>query len=110
MTSSGCHSAKVRSKSVVNSIVTIVTDLWHHLLIINKFMPCSFQIKSKLLPEIHSMDKFVSFKSIVNSQIQSTLVISKLKGPSETVRDIRCSTYQIFRIEENTNRTATFHK
>ena len=42
-------------------------------------------------------------------QVQSTLVISKLKGPSETLRDIRTSTYQIFRIEENTNRT-TKHK
>ena len=35
--------------------------------------------------------------------IQSTLVISKSKGPSETLRDIRTSTYQICRIEENTN-------
>ena len=40
--------------------------------------------------------------------IQSTLVISKLKGPSETFRDIRISTYQIFRIEENTNRTTIY--
>ena len=29
-------------------------------------------------------------------QIQSTLVISKLKRPSETLRDIRTLTYQIF--------------
>ena len=42
--------------------------------------------------------------------IQSTLVISKSKGPSETLRDIRTSTYQVCRIEENTNRTAKFHK
>ena len=42
--------------------------------------------------------------------IQSTLVISKPKGPSETLLDIRTSTYQICRIEENTNRTAKFHK
>ena len=40
--------------------------------------------------------------------IQSTLVISKLKRPSETLRDIRTSTYQIFRIEENSNRTTKF--
>ena len=40
--------------------------------------------------------------------IQSTLVISKLKGPSETLRDIHTSTYQIFRIEVNTNRTTNF--
>ena len=38
-------------------------------------------------------------------KIQSTLVISKSKGPSETLRGIRTSTYQICRIEENTNRT-----
>ena len=43
-----------------------------------------------------------------SSAIQSTLVISKLKGPSETLRDIRTSTYQIFRIEENTNRQLNF--
>ena len=42
--------------------------------------------------------------------IQSTLVISKSKGPPETLRDIRTSTYQISRIEENTNRTTKFHK
>ena len=42
-------------------------------------------------------------------EVQSTLFISKLKGPSETLRDIRTSTYKIFRIEENTNRTTKFH-
>ena len=42
--------------------------------------------------------------------IQSTLVISKSKGPSEKLRDIRTSTYQICRIEENTNRTTKFPK
>ena len=43
-------------------------------------------------------------------EIQSTLVISKLKGPSETLRDIRTLTYQIFIIEKNTNRTNNFHQ
>ena len=42
--------------------------------------------------------------------IQSTLVISKSKGPAETLRDIRTSTYQMCRIEENTKRTTKFHK
>ena len=37
--------------------------------------------------------------------VQSTLVISKSKGPSETLRDIRSLTYQMCRIEENTNRS-----
>ena len=35
-------------------------------------------------------------------ELQSTLVISKSKGPSETVLDIRTSTYQICSIEEKT--------
>ena len=43
-------------------------------------------------------------------QIQSTPVISKSKGPADTVRDIRTSTYQMCRIEENTKRTTKFHK
>ena len=42
--------------------------------------------------------------------IQATLVTSKLKGPSETLRDIRTSTYQMCGTEENTNRTTKFHK
>ena len=42
---------------------------------------------------------------IVKFNIQSTLVISKSKGPAETLRDIRTSTYQMCRIEENIKRT-----
>ena len=45
-----------------------------------------------------------------HSEIQSTLVISKSKGPSNILRDIRTSTYQICRIEEKINKTTTFHK
>ena len=41
--------------------------------------------------------------------IQSTLVISKSKGPSEKLRDIRTSTYQFCRIEANTHQTTKFH-
>ena len=40
---------------------------------------------------------------------QTTVVISNSKGPSETLRDIRTSTYQIFRIEEKIIRTTTFN-
>ena len=47
---------------------------------------------------------------VLSTLIQSTLVVSKLKGSSETLRDIGTSTYQIFRIEENTNRITKFHK
>ena len=41
---------------------------------------------------------------------KSTLVISKSKRPSETLRAIRTSTYQICRFEENTHRTTKFYK
>ena len=41
---------------------------------------------------------------------QSTLVISKSKGPTKTLRDISTSTYQICSIEEKTIRTTKFHK
>ena len=53
---------------------------------------------------------YVLFLLYFFSSIQSTLVISKLKGPSETLRDIRTPTNQIFRIEENTYRTTKFHE
>ena len=36
--------------------------------------------------------------------------LSKSKGHPEAIRDIRTSTYQICRIEENTNRKTKFHK
>ena len=47
---------------------------------------------------------------ILQNIIQSTLVISNSKGLSETLRDIRTSLYQIFRIEEKIIRTTTFNK
>ena len=46
----------------------------------------------------------------LNVVVQSTLVISKSKGPSETLRDICSLMYQICRIEENINETTKFHK
>ena len=42
--------------------------------------------------------------------VQSTLVISKLKGPSETLRDIRTSTYQTCSIEEKATWTTKIYK
>ena len=42
-------------------------------------------------------------------KLQSTLIILKSKGPSETLRDIRTLTYPMCRIEENTNRKTKFH-
>ena len=50
------------------------------------------------------------FLGLMKLHVPSTLVISKSKGPSETLRDIRTSTYQISRIEENTDGTTKFHK
>ena len=37
---------------------------------------------------------------LLKHRLQSTLVISKSKGPAETLRDIRTLTYQMCRIEE----------
>ena len=45
-----------------------------------------------------------------DQNIQSILVISNSKGPSEIFRDIRTSTYDTCRIVEKINRTTTFHK
>ena len=42
--------------------------------------------------------------------VQSTVVISKSKGPSEILRDIRRSTYQICKIMEKINQTTTFNE
>ena len=54
----------------------------------------------------HKVDKYAGLQTRWgledNLEIQSTLVISKSKGPSKTVRDIRTSTYQICNIEEKT--------
>ena len=55
-------------------------------------------------------NKYGSNTSDASCNIQSTPIISKLKGPCDTLRDICTSTYQIFRIEENTNRTTKFLK
>ena len=61
------------------------------------------QIINEMLPDIHTMEICYFLKPIIHSQIQSTLVISKSKGPSKTLRDIRTSTYQICSIEEKNN-------
>ena len=42
--------------------------------------------------------------------MNKTLVILKSKGPSETLQDIRTSTYQMCKIEESTNQITKFHK
>ena len=43
-------------------------------------------------------------------ETQSTLVISNSKGPSEILRDVRTSIYQICRIEEKIIRKPTLDK
>ena len=64
--------------------------------------------KSAVELSMYHLNKY-SYEGIYK-QIQSNLVISKSKGPSDTLRDIRTSTYQMCGIEENTNRTTKFHK
>ena len=54
----------------------------------HKRLDCSIKIRM-----------YVTFEK----KIQSTRVISKSKGPTETLRDICTLTYQICRIEKNTN-------
>ena len=46
------------------------------------------------------MEKTNTIINGINITLQSTLIISKSKGPYETIRDIRTSTYQIFRIRK----------
>ena len=73
-------------------------------------MACTFQEKigGKFLSliclrdDMHVDTAYNAAVADTASEIQSTLVISKSKGPSETVRDIRTSTYQICSTEENT--------
>ena len=68
---------------------------------------CIFISFAKCLLCMHIF--FFFFKFFMN-YLQSTIIISKLKEPSETLQDIRTSTYQICRIEENTEGTTKFHK
>ena len=56
---------------------------------------CEISYNSHLNRRVSS---FLFFTSIL--YIQSTLVTSKSKGPSETLGDIRTSTYQMCSIEE----------
>ena len=53
---------------------------------------------------------FYCSKILKGAKIQSTLVISNSNGPSEILRDIRTSTYQICRVEEKLIRLTTFNK
>ena len=64
--------------------------------------------KNRILVFFIALDEAIFFSQKI--QIQSTLVISKSKELSEILRDIRTSTYQIYRIEEQINRITTFHK
>ena len=45
-----------------------------------------------------------------DEECKYSLVISKSKGPSDSLRDICTSTYQICRTEKNTNQTTKFCK
>ena len=52
---------------------------------------------------MHKRSCLQAVSPVTGMHIQSNLVISKSKGPSKTVRDIRTSTYQICSIEEKNN-------
>ena len=52
--------------------------------------------------------ELAGLKRELKIEIQSTPVISKSKGPSETLRDIRTLTYKICRIEEIQNKQQYF--
>ena len=80
------------------------------LYIISQYIPISWSFLTKYLIDILYILFTRSGDIKLLHCIQSTLVISKSKRPSETLRDIRTSTYQICRTEENTNRTTKFHK
>ena len=71
--------------------------------LINRFLHSwSFHMKFMKLAEGSFHNVMGSGHSCKTLYIQSTLVISKSKGPSKTVRDIRTSTYQICSFEEKT--------
>ena len=64
-------------------------------------------VHSAQTEELHTNTSSIKIR---RKHLQSTLIISKSKGPAKTLRDIRTSTYQMCRIEENTKRTTKFHK
>ena len=83
--------------------------------IIHWLSPCAGDTSLAKARELYSRPvqvkfRFLAAKIFLGLKIQSTLVISKSKGPSEILRDIRTSTYQMCKTEENTNRTTKFHK
>ena len=86
-----------------------------HFIFENYREPCYFfRVGGGLIYGTGNQNQFgqgsACFKKVhENSGLQSTLVISKSKGPSETLQDIRTSTCQMCSIEENTDRTTKFH-
>ena len=100
---------------IVTCIVTLFFIFYNfalHLLITRKIIKS--EMHSNLYNSPHSYfflsteDTWTPVKCRIIGplvELQLTLGISKSKGPSETLRDIRTSTYQMCRTEENTNRT-----
>ena len=68
-----------------------------YFMVPNMFEPLNFYCSCDVCSKI-----FIRADCLQRHKLQSTLVISKSKGPSKTVRDIRTSTYQICSIEEKT--------
>ena len=74
--SSGCHSVKVLSTTVGYSLVAMVTSILKiviSLMIRGEYgiqcMPCSSQMISEMLPEIHTVEKCDFLKPIIHFQI-----------------------------------------
>ena len=67
-------------------------------------MSCIYELKVQICLQIRLYNP-----PLLLNTVQSTLVLSKSKGLSEILRDIRPSTYQICRIGEKVNATARFH-
>ena len=80
------------------TISNVLHEIIHQIFFIVSSRECKAK---KMLPDgIIQLTLIISNTDIpkypfTSKNIQSTLVISNLKGPSETLRDIRTSTYQI---------------
>ena len=92
-----------------DSIFTFYIYIFFLLLFFEENKASCFMWILCLTENLHELS-FRIFSQKQWKKIQSTLVISKSKGPSKTVRDIRTSTYQICSIEEKTIWTTNFYK
>ena len=72
---------------------------WLQLMYFNYFI--KIDVVDKQVEAIQMSTNNIFFMKKIKGKIQSTLVISNSKGLTETLRDIRTSTYQSWESEEN---------